>query len=101
MPVISFANPKGGSGKTTLALVLAQELSRQGASVAVVDADPNAVIAKWAASRKRDGRDLPFAVVGSPKEAELVSTIGELAKRHQFVLIDLEGTASRMMSRAF
>ena len=45
MAVISVANPKGGSGKTTLTLVLAAQFASQNASVAVIDADPNAFIA--------------------------------------------------------
>lgn len=101
MPVISFANPKGGSGKTTLALVLGLELANQGANLAVIDADPNAVIDGWAKSRAEAGRAIPFTVVSRPKESDMVSTIGELTQSHDFVLIDLEGTASRMLSRAF
>jgi len=31
----------------------------------------------------------------------MVATIGELAQNHDWVLIDLEGTASRLLSRAF
>jgi chromosome partitioning protein len=31
----------------------------------------------------------------------MVATIGELSQIHDFVLIDLEGTASRLLSRAF
>ena len=100
MPVISFANPKGGSGKSTLVLVLALELSRQGASLAVVDADPNAVIADWAARRVKDGLQVPFSVVSRPKEGEMVATIGQLTQTHDWVLVDLEGTASRLFSRA-
>ena len=40
MPTISFANPKGGAGKTTSALLLATELAGRGAEVVVIDADP-------------------------------------------------------------
>ena len=40
-PVVAFANPKGGAGKSTSALILAQALTRSGASVTVIDADPN------------------------------------------------------------
>ena len=40
MPIISFANPKGGAGKTTSALILATELAAKGAQVAIIDADP-------------------------------------------------------------
>ncbi len=101
MAVISFANPKGGSGKTTLALVLALELSRNGGKVAVIDADPNAVIAGWSHNRTASGTNVPFLTLPRPKETELISTIGELGKQYDFILIDLEGTASRLLSRAF
>lgn len=100
MPAISVANPKGGAGKTTLTFILAGEMARSGASVVVVDADPNAIIAKWGAKRTGEGRALPFEIVASPKESELVKVLDGLTARHDFVLIDLEGTASRMTSRA-
>ena len=100
MPAISVANPKGGAGKTTLTFILAGEMARSGASVVVVDADPNAIIAKWGAKRSEGGRGLPFEIVASPKESELVKVLDGLTANHDFVLIDLEGTASRMTSRA-
>ncbi|MFC6627554.1 ParA family protein [Sphingomonas yabuuchiae] len=59
MPAIVVANPKGGAGKTTLTFVLAGELARSGASVAVIDADPNAIIAKWGAKRTEKGAGAP------------------------------------------
>lgn len=40
MHVISFAKPKGGAGKTTTALILATQLSENGATVSIIDADP-------------------------------------------------------------
>lgn len=100
MPAISVANPKGGAGKTTLTLVLASELARSGASVAVIDADPNAIIAGWGRKRTEQGRGQPFEIVAGPKESELVRLIDRYTASHDFVLIDLEGTASRMTSRA-
>ena len=100
MPAVSIANPKGGAGKTTLALVLASELARSGASVVVIDADPNAIIAGWGRKRTEQGRGLPFEIVAGPKESELVKLIDRYTTSHDFVLIDLEGTASRMTSRA-
>ncbi|MYM00239.1 AAA family ATPase [Novosphingobium sp. FGD1] len=100
MSVISIGNPKGGAGKTTLALVLADQLSENGVNVAVIDADPNAIIAKWAAKRTDAGNDLPYTVVPRPTESEMIQTIERLANEHDIVLIDLEGAASRMISRA-
>jgi Mrp family chromosome partitioning ATPase len=41
MPVIVFASPKGGVGKSTSAVLLATELAQSGAAVTVIDADPN------------------------------------------------------------
>lgn len=100
MPAISVANPKGGAGKTTLTFVLACELARSGASVAVIDADPNAIIAKWGRKRAEQGRETPFEIIAGPKESELVRLVDQHIASHDFVLIDLEGTASRMTSRA-
>ena len=50
MPVITFFQTKGGTGKTTSAFVLAEILSKS-ASVTVVDADANHPFAEW----KKDG----------------------------------------------
>lgn len=100
MPAISIANPKGGAGKTTLTFVLACELARSAASVAVIDADPNAIIAGWGRKRAEQGKASPFDIIAGPKESELVRLVDQYTASHDFVLIDLEGTASRMTSRA-
>lgn len=100
MATVSVANPKGGAGKTTLTFILAGELARSGASVAVIDADPNAIIAGWGRRRAAERKQLPFEIVSSPKESELVKVIDRCSAEHDIVLIDLEGTASRMTSRA-
>lgn len=100
MAVISIGNPKGGAGKTTLALVLADTLSTNGARVTVIDADPNAIIEKWATKREKAGRELPYRVIPRPTESELIGTIERVSKEDEFVIIDLEGSASRMTSRA-
>ena len=44
MYVITFANPKGGSGKTTSAMLLAEQIALSGGRVAILDLDPNANI---------------------------------------------------------
>jgi chromosome partitioning protein len=100
MSVISVSNSKGGAGKTTLAMILADQLVENGLSVAVIDADPNGIITKWAAKRAEAGRELPYSVTSQPKEAAMIETIAQLANENDMVIIDLEGTASRMMSRA-
>jgi chromosome partitioning protein len=104
MAAISFINPKGGSGKTTLAMVLAQEFARRGGRVAVIDADPNSVIAQWGAKRRERGADVPFHIEECPSENAIGRVIEKLSEEYDFVLIDLEGIAdlraSRTMSRS-
>ena len=48
MPVIAFSSPKGGAGKTTAATVLATVLAERGATVTIIDADPNKNVVDWA-----------------------------------------------------
>lgn len=100
MSVIAIGNPKGGAGKTTLALVLADQLYENGVNAAVIDADPNAIIASWADKRTKAGKSMPYTIVPRPTESEMIQTIERLAKEHSIVIIDLEGAASRMTSRA-
>jgi chromosome partitioning protein len=97
MPVISFANPKGGAGKTTSALLLATELAGKGASVMLIDADPERWISQWAALPGKPGN---IAVVSDVAEDTVVDVIDAAASEVQFVIVDLEGTASLMVANA-
>lgn len=97
MPVISIANPKGGAGKTTTALVLATTIADMGASVCIVDADPNQPISDW---KTAGAPQTSVDVVSGPQEDTITDLIEELPKTYQFVIIDLEGTASLLVSRA-
>jgi chromosome partitioning protein len=45
--VITLCNGKGGSGKTTLAVLLAHALGEAGKSVAVLDLDPQGTARNW------------------------------------------------------
>ena len=53
MYVITFANPKGGSGKTTSAMLLAEQIALSGGRVAILDLDPNANILGWHGGAKK------------------------------------------------
>lgn len=97
MPTIVFANPKGGAGKTTSALLLATELAGQGAAVAVLDADPERWISRWA---ERPGCPNQITVHGDLTEDTIVAKIDEVEREVHFVIIDLEGTASLMVAHA-
>lgn len=96
MPVISIANPKGGAGKSTTALVLGSTLASQGASVSILDCDPNHPIATWAKGNERSS----LRIISEISDSQILSAIDAESGERQFVIVDLEGTASRMVSRA-
>lgn len=97
MPVIAFANPKGGAGKTTSALLLATELASKGAQVTVIDADPERWISQWG---RLAGKPENVAIVSDVSEDTVVDAIEAAEAAAQFVIVDLEGTASLMVSNA-
>ncbi len=97
MAVVVLANPKGGAGKSTTALVLATTLAAQEASIAVLDCDPNRPILKW---RTRRSAPCPIKIVGDVSEANIIKAIERESALCQFVFVDLEGTASKLVSRA-
>ncbi|MCR9073967.1 MAG: ParA family protein [Alphaproteobacteria bacterium] len=105
VPIISIANSKGGAGKTTLCLVLAQAIAKAGKSVLILDADPNRPIKTWAARAADRGSEGAgaldnLAVDGDVSETNIVDKIDAAHGTHDFVLIDLEGTASVAVSYA-
>lgn len=96
MPVVCAANPKGGAGKSTTILAIASTLAQQGGSVTIIDADPNKPITDW-----RTGKSsLPIQVISEATEGNIRDLINTAAAEAQFVFVDLEGTASRLASRA-
>jgi chromosome partitioning protein len=52
-PVLAIASPKGGCGKTTVALNLAVSLAKSGLRVVLVDADPNGDVLSSIGARDR------------------------------------------------
>ena len=96
MPVIAFANSKGGSGKTTSALLLAQSLAAYRPTT-LIDADPRHPITTWA---NKPGKPDALTVVTNQGEKTILDEIEQAAAKDPFVIIDLEGTASRLMSYA-
>lgn len=97
MPVIVFANPKGGAGKSTSAVLLAIELALKGAAVTAIDADPNKPVSQWAAQR---GCPDNLKVIADVSEKTIIDEIETAAQTTPFVIVDLEGTASMMVAYA-
>jgi chromosome partitioning protein len=91
MPTIVIASSKGGSGKSTSAALLASALAEHSATVTVIDADLNRPLSSWA---RHANMPETLTVLSDVSEATITDTIEEAAARTQFVIVDLEGTAS-------
>ena len=96
MPTIVFANPKGGAGKTTAALLLASELKSAKADVCIIDADPEKWITQWG----QRTQELQIPIFPDVREDTIIDVIDDCASKHAFVIVDLEGTASLLASDA-
>jgi chromosome partitioning protein len=97
MPVITVASPKGGAGKSTVSVILGTELAYAGAAITILDCDPNRSITIWADRAPLPPRITVRADVG---ESEIVRAIKQQDADGRIVIVDLEGVASRLVSRA-
>lgn len=91
MAIITFAQVKGGSGKTTAAMCTIAELVARGDTVAALDLDPNRPLGEFF-QRVPELQDVEAAVPTS--ERRVSSLVRELATRHDHVVIDLMGAAT-------
>ena len=84
--VLTIAQQKGGSGKTTLAVNLAVQFVKQGQRVALLDTDPQGSLGRWFMTRRERGvQDMDFSTAsawGVGYEVE------KLKKTNDIVLID-------------
>lgn len=97
MPTIVIASPKGGAGKSTTAIILGTELAHAGAEVVMIDCDPNGSLSLWAGRSAVPER---ISVLEGVGESEIVRTIKQHDRDGRIVVVDLEGVASRLVSRA-
>ena len=96
MPIITFANTKGGAGKTTMALVVAGELARRGHKVALLDADPQQWVSRWMTKTA----ELPSLSIVSDISADNVEqTIKDLSKQADYILLDLPGGLTPLLAK--
>lgn len=101
MYVITLANPKGGTGKTTTTFILAETIALSGGRVTIMDLDPARNMMIWKEMREDRGDDLPFQIVERPKrEEDLIAEIERQDELTDYLLIDLEGTKDQIATFA-
>lgn len=97
MPIITFANTKGGAGKTTAVLLLATELARQGHRVTILDADPQRWISRW----NETGAPLEnIKVMSYITQATIEASISSSRSATDYFIIDLPGAATPLLATA-
>ena len=97
MSVITFANTKGGAGKTTAVLLLATELARSGHRVTVLDADPQLWISRW---HELSGEIENLSVISHVTMASLEGHIRENKANTDCFIIDLPGAKTPLLTMA-
>ena len=86
--IITVANQKGGSGKTTVSMQLAGSLAKRGNKVLIVDADPQGTATRWAASADED-KPFPANVAGlSAAGGKVHNEVKKYIHDYQFIVID-------------
>lgn len=87
--VITVAQQKGGSGKTTVSANLATGFLRQGKSVALVDIDPQGSLGRWFMTRIEDESGPVDALEFATSSAwGITYEVRKLSDNHDVVIID-------------
>jgi chromosome partitioning protein len=84
--IVTFAQQKGGSGKTTLALNLACAAMESGLGVAILDADPQGSLGQWFMQRRARGD--PGLTFGTARAWGVSYECEKLARDHGLVVVD-------------
>ena len=97
--IITFANSKGGVGKSTTLVALAGAYAHAGARVHIVDLDANRTVSRWLA----DDASRPGNItVSKPSEEIITEHLQEIARHFapDIVLIDVAGSFERALTIA-
>ncbi|MEL6207677.1 MAG: ParA family partition ATPase [Pseudomonadota bacterium] len=86
--VLTVAQQKGGSGKTTLAVHLAVHFLRSGRSVAVLDTDPQGSLGRWFMARVERTEGAPEMEFSTATAWGVGYEVGKLKRDHDLVIVD-------------
>lgn len=98
--IITVANQKGGSGKTTLSMVLAGALALRGHKVLLVDADPQGTATQWAGAAP-EKKPFPVTVIGlSNAKGKLHQMLKPLVNDYAYVVVDCPPSVDEQASQS-
>ncbi len=101
--IITFCNGKGGTGKTTLSVLLALALKEAGHEVAIYDVDPQKTATRWVQEvgviQLGEFGKAPVTIVDTPPRLDSPQTIAALRKADLIVLVTSPSPADLFTSR--
>ncbi|MCZ8195903.1 MAG: division plane positioning ATPase MipZ [Hyphomonadaceae bacterium] len=111
MTIITLTNSKGGTGKTTVAVLIATELARRlepmGRGVTLIDADPRQPISRWKERWEKRGTVPSNLIIktiygAEGGEGDEVERLTDLIQNQDksITIIDTEGIASQTADSA-
>ncbi len=86
--VLTIAQQKGGSGKTTLAANIALAYAARGMSVALLDTDPQGSLGRWFMARRERTDGAEGIAFGTSSAWGISYECEKLRKLHDLVIID-------------
>jgi len=96
--IVLVGAEKGGVGKSTIASNLAVHLAHHGVDVVLVDTDGQATCARFI--ERRDEAGILPSVPCVQRTGDVATTLRDLAKRYQVIVVDAGGRDSREMRSA-
>lgn len=88
--IIAITGQKGGVGKTTIAIAIADELHRRGQKTLLVDADPQGSARTWGDVAGEQNRDVP-TVIAMGANLHRKDQLPTIAEQYGWVVIDTPG----------
>ncbi len=98
--VVTVSSSKGGAGKTSTTMGLADYWSTRGMRVGLIDTDPNRSLARWIEKGREKGEFADIAFQHEPDDKKIIATARELSRDADVLLIDVAGIASISLLKA-
>lgn len=99
-PIITVSTGKGGAGKTTTTIALADCWALSGRRIGLLNTDPNRSLSRWYEKGKSKGYFKNIVFKEELQEKNIIAAAKELCDQVDILLIDVAGIASVSLLKA-